>query len=625
MRGVFVAYCVLWLAMAVSYADEAGRRKELGHGERLRVLVDKVMQPQGGWRTEEWMVRASAEAGFNVFSPRKGHEDLDAVKQVTEWCAAYGIYHMPWMRGSLDVPLENVAAAGKRMVWANGVEQALWSVNSDEFWEWTSRLIVAYAHIGAENKALMGVFLDYENYAPGGQDNLYSLSYDDTILAKFAAEAHVDIPVLSLAQRKPWLEERHLHESFADCQIRHWRERCRALRKAVDAVNPSFQFCIYPAPGTPFVTEAAYREWATEAAPIILADASTYGRPSRLLPEQESLSANHQRLIERMETPAKAGMPFIYMGGIDPVVRGADPEFSGKNAVMCAETTGGYWIFYEGPSYTKQDHRDYWKWFTWANGMIAHGQFAAQHQPRETPESYFDGLFSRLEGKTALSMPSFTAEEREFRPTKLRGENLLWVAGKSDVPVEIVLKHEPVAKYEAPVRWELDGPDRVRVASGTIGQQETGCVRFTPAKDSVYVLAVSAGTCAYSVLRSNVPVAIDAGEKASLIGPAPRLYVAVPKGIKSFAIAVDSAGQETVRVNIFDAHGAPIATGQTSPNEHTATIAVAHDENVADICSLETTKADAGVIEDYAIALDPRLVPALSFVPEHVFAPSPAQ
>ena len=32
-------------------------------------------------------------------------------------------------------------------------------------------------------------------------------------------------------------------------------------------------------------------------------------------------------------------------GGIDPAVRGADPEFSGKNAVAISEVTDGYWIF----------------------------------------------------------------------------------------------------------------------------------------------------------------------------------------------------------------------------------------------------------------------------------------
>lgn len=620
MMGRAFWVCVICcLPLTSASADEDARRAELGRAEKLRILVDKVMQPQAGWKTEEWMIQATTEAGFNVFSPRAGFDDLEAVKRVSEWCVKYGIYHMPWMRGSLDVPLNDKAADGKRLVWASGGEQPLWSVNSDQFWEWTTRYIVEYARLSVENKALMGVFLDYENYATGAEDNLYSLSYDDVILAKYAAGSGVEIPKLEPAKRKMWLDEQHLHERFADFQVNYWRERCRALRKAVDALNPAFQFCIYPAPGTPFMVEATYPEWATDAAPLILADACTYGRPSRFLPEQESLEINRQHLLERMETPKKAGIPFIYTGGIDPVVHGADPEFSGKNAVMCSEVTGGYWIFYEGPTYTKQDHKDYWKWFSWANQKIAQGDFDAQHQSRETPESFFDGVFDQVDGKTTIPLPEFTPEKRLYPQAKLRGENLLLVAGRKGIPVETVLKHEPVSNYTAPLMWELRGPDRAMVASGTIAQAETGAVGFTAEKDGVYIIAASAGSCAYAVVSSNVPLAIFAGAKAAFIGVAPRLYFSVPKGTKSFAIKVESSGQETVRVNVFDPQGKQIATGQTTPQNGKIEVAVQCADEDGGVFSLETARADVGVVEDYALTLDPKISLGFSMVPEHVF------
>jgi hypothetical protein len=82
------------------------------------------------------------------------------------------------------------------------------------------------------------------------------------------------------------------------------------------------------------------------------------------------------------------GIPFLYMGGIDPLVRGADPEFCGKNAVMVSEVSDGYWIFYEGPTYGKPDHEAYWRWLTWANRAIAAGRFEVQREPRETPEPF---------------------------------------------------------------------------------------------------------------------------------------------------------------------------------------------------------------------------------------------
>jgi hypothetical protein len=284
-----IALLTLSLVFALNCrADEKVKRHDLGRSVKMLILVDKVMQPQADWTTEEWMVKETAEASFNVFSPRRGHDRLDEVKLVNEWCRKYGIYHMPWMRGTLTSP-DGAEADGKRVVWPSGNEQPLWSVNSDEFWEWTSNYIVEYAKISAEDDRLIGVFLDYENYSPGSEGNLYSLSYDDIIMTKFAQSRAMELPELELLKRMGWLEENGLHDEFSEFQINHWRERCRTLRKAVDEHNPEFQFCIYPAPGTPFMVQATYPEWATEKAPLILADASTYGRPSLYLDHSESL------------------------------------------------------------------------------------------------------------------------------------------------------------------------------------------------------------------------------------------------------------------------------------------------------------------------------------------------
>ena len=239
--------------------------------------------------------------------------------------------------------------------------------------------------------------------------NLYSLSYDDVILKRFAQARGIEIPKLELGARKSWLEEQKLHEEFERFQIAHWRERCRALRQAVDRHDPTFQFCIYPGPGTPFMLEAALPEWSTAQAPIILADPWIYGRPSRFLPQAEALEANRRILQRGIETAKAKGVPFLYAGGIDPVVPGADPEFSGKNAVMSSETTDGYWIFYEGPTYTKQDHADYWKWFTWANHAIAGGRptpGASPARPKRTGRS----PSSRIDKLRKLILPQVTGK-----------------------------------------------------------------------------------------------------------------------------------------------------------------------------------------------------------------------
>lgn len=617
-----VVLWVLELSAASCAAAEPLARDTLGRTVKLRILVDKVMQPQEGWVTKEWMVKATAQAGFNVLSPRHGHDRLEEVRQVAQWCEKYGIYYMPWMRGTLEAP-KGSGSEGKRVVWAGGNEQSLWSPNSDGFWEWTSKYIIEYAKISAQNKHLMGVFLDYENYSPGGSGNCYDLSYDDVILGKFAKAKGIQLPELDLSKRKGWLEEQGLHEEFSKFQINHWRERCRALRQAVDRFDPTFQFCVYPAPGTPFMVEAAYPEWATKQAPIILADPSVYGRPSRFLPQKESLESNRQKLLTAMEVPKKASVPFIYAGGIDPVVTGADPEFSAKNAVMICEVSDGYWIFYEGPTYTKQDHADYWKWFTWANKAIAAGNFAAWHEPRQAPEDWSLDIFNRASERPKVIAPAVTGEKVEFPVVRLRGENLILLACKAGQPVEVVLKNEPVARYQSLLMWDLRDPALSKVASGTIPHNETGSVRFTPQAGGLYLLGASAGSCAYSVMSTNAPVGLYARDGLSLIYGAKRFYFKVPAGATEFTLSIKGAGGETVRLNVFDPGGDQAATGQTTLQNTEAQVKVAVGGLAGKTWSLETTRADEGVLEDNTIKLDPKLPPTLSLTPGHVFDLSP--
>jgi hypothetical protein len=352
---------------------------------KLRVLVDKVLMASNGWVMTQDHIREIAAAGFNVVSPRRGNDDVGEVRRIAELAQAHGMRHMPWMRGTLLVPEDMPADSGKRMVWADGTEQDLYSPNADELWEWMSTRILGYARVSVEAPALMGVFLDFENYAPRAQSDAYALSYDSPILERFGQAHGVHVPVLPRPQRKRWLEDNGHLDAFSAYQVESWRQRCRRLRQAVDEINPGFQFCVYPAPGTFFIEQAVWPEWTSPQAPLILADNTTYGRPAGLLPHDQALVANRRRIEPR---PLRVSVePFLYLGGIDPIVKGADPEFSGKNAVMLAEATDGYWVFYEGPQYDG-DHADYFRWFGWANEAIAAGRFEVQHEPRETADPW---------------------------------------------------------------------------------------------------------------------------------------------------------------------------------------------------------------------------------------------
>ena len=611
---------VLFTLATPCLAEETSiSREDLGYKVKLRILVDKVMQPEADWVTEEWMVRQSAEAGFNVFSPRRGHDRLDEVRQVTKWCQKYGIYHMPWMRGSLPAPNGN-AADGKRLVWANGSEQSLWSPNSDAFWEWTTRYIIEYAKLSAKNRHLMGVFLDYENYAQGKISNLYSLSYDDAILGKFAKHRGIAVPELALDRRKEWLEKQGLHDAFAKFQINSWRARCRALRKAIDRFDPTFQFCIYPAPGTPFMVEAIYPEWATPKAPLILADPRVYGRPSRFQPQVAALDGNRARLLKGMEIPKAAGIPFLYVGGIDPMCQGADPEFCGKNAVMISDVADGYWIFYEGPTYTKQDHADYWKWFTWANRAIAKQAFQCCHEPREMPEEWEAAVLAFIAREARLSLPKVTGTTVAFSSVRLRGNNYVLLICKKGQLVKVSLEHCPVGRSTTNLSWNIrDGRHRM-AASGKIGHGQSETVQFMPNESGIHSLRLVADRCAARVQSANVPVGIFTSDQLSVLGGTKRLYFHVPEGMKQFQIQAKGSGQETVRLNVFYPEGTLAVTGQTTVKRNELDLSVPVGRYGGATWSLELARADEGTLEDATVTLDPRFLPVLSFVPKQVFA-----
>ncbi len=385
MRRTIALIVLMATVITASTCSAELTRQDLGRTVKFKVLVDKVMQPERGWHTEQWMVDEAAEAGFNVWSPRHAN-DIAEVRQVTEWCKDAGILHIPWMRGTLAAGLDDAQADGKRMVWSSGVEDKLWSPNSDEFWQWTNDLIVEYAKISAEMPTLFGVFLDYENYSGMGTSNGYTLSYDDIIMGSFAQSKGMELPELALDARYQWLLDQGLHDEFEAFQVAHWRERCRTLREAVDAIDPTFMFMIYPAPGTKFMVDACYPEWGTEQAPLILADACTYGRAS-ILPHEQALEANRDMLVERQESALELADHLLYTGGIDPAVKGADAEFSGRNAGMIMEATDGYWIFYEGPTY-EGTHADYFKWFKLAHEAADAGEWDWVWEARETPDTY---------------------------------------------------------------------------------------------------------------------------------------------------------------------------------------------------------------------------------------------
>lgn len=347
--------------------------------EKPRILVDKVLMADNQWVMTEAHVQEIRAAGFNVVSPRIGGTDPARVRKVAAMAQANGMFYVAWMRGSLDTK------TGLKHVYPDGHDCDVFSPNSDELWDWLEKTVLEHARISVEIPAMAGSFLDFENYARGGSGNHYDLSYDARVLADFAKARGLALPELAPGERARWLAAQGLAEPFQAFQVAGWRQRARHLRQAVESINPRFLLLVYPAPGTRLITEALYPEWGTPQAPLILCDAVTYGRPNQFMSEAEALAANRKALGETLQVPQKAGIPHAYLGGIDPVCEGADPEFCGKNASLIAAASQGYWVFYEGPTYRKE-HPEYFRWFKLANDDIVSGSLRLWQQPRSRPE-----------------------------------------------------------------------------------------------------------------------------------------------------------------------------------------------------------------------------------------------
>jgi len=345
--------------------------------EPVRILVDKVFALRTpGHEIAPDDLAVIRDVGFNVICPRWGAEDDDRIRRDLVLAERNGLLYLPWLRGTLAARKGDAHC----LTWADGTVQNLYSPNSAALWAMLQERILAYARL-SRGTALKGVFLDFENYAQNKRGNGYSLSYDRPTLDAFAAEQKVTIPDLPPAQRKEWLEKNRLHDAFERWQRALWRERAQQLRHRVDEINPDFLFVVYPYADTPFLYEVM-REWATARAPSVVASALTYRAGQFPFDDRYALERNAADVRREVAELKARKFPFLYIGGIDPIVSGADPEFCGKNASVICRNSSGYWVFYEGPQPGSAEHHRYMAWFSKANHDILSGCFRLAQMAR---------------------------------------------------------------------------------------------------------------------------------------------------------------------------------------------------------------------------------------------------
>ena len=338
MRFVVVWSLLGIVAGGVMASEKSDFQPHVSRGSRI--VVAKVF-PRDGLVIQEKYFRMMADAGFDVVIPVKGRDHVPTLERSLELCAKYGLKHMIVRRGT-----EPAGDSDEQFVWQNGVVQKMSRPFSDRLWKETiGPRVLAHARRSLHHPAV-GVWLDFELYEANDQQNVQWHTFDDKSIAEFAAHAGQVIPMLPNAKRYDWFVEHELLNAFHVYQLDQYRAQVRWLREQVDAINPRFQFAIYPGPVQPFLP-IAFEELTSDAAPIIQTPAETYARVIPTLPDSICLDATAAWCRRAVKRSATLNYPHLVFGGVMPGHIGADPVWTAKNAYTVGRGVDGYWLFFQ--------------------------------------------------------------------------------------------------------------------------------------------------------------------------------------------------------------------------------------------------------------------------------------
>lgn len=251
-----------------------------------------------------------------------------------------------------------------------------------------------------------------------------------------------------------------------------------------------------------------------------------------------------------------------------------------------------------------------------------------------------------IEGDCVANMSFLAAvEARSWKiPETYNGENLVPVSdtprpleGAPTIPVRgthtfvAVLKAEErltaqvtckqVDKYADPVHWRVFGPTDNWIAKGELPPGENAKIEVPAVGEGIYVLLVRSGGNVAQVTLQNDHAAL-AEREIHLLGETFPLFFSVPKGVRKFAITLQSpAPGETARLRISDPDGkeaAVVSTGQEKTCVAEVTVPEGRDGKAWSAC-IERT--DTGVLEDYTLILDKALPAYWSHAADRLVVP----
>ncbi|MGI6354835.1 MAG: hypothetical protein GX937_14785 [Lentisphaerae bacterium] len=581
-------------------------RQSLGSKQNpYRILVDKVLMASNGWVMTPEHVAEIKATGFNAVVPRIGADDNTRVERVARMAAEQGMFYMPWIRGTR----EEKGDPSLRATDARGRYGNLASPNADALWNYWEDRILFYAKLATEVPSVLGVFLDFENYdtVKIGGGMCYVLSYDEPILRRFCESVGLTLPNPLPEDRAKWLEQQKQTEAFYDFQVNGWRSRARALRQAVDAIAPHFQFVVYPASQSLFIKEVVWKEWHTPQAPLVMAEVETYWRREYDL--GKSLT-RLQKVMQETRASLDSVDPTIrYMAGLDPVVRGANPEFEGKSAVLGAEFGHGYWVFYEGPKYA-EDHRDYFAWYRRANDLILKQDYSLWRQPAETPNPLDEAMAKDARKVAGVQLkPAFPddampeASQKHSFLHRHKAEYQVWLRkgerlqGQLQALKHVHITNDSIASIVAPSGKLL------ATVTAEIGAPAT--IDMVAPEDGVYGIAITSGNGKGRLILANRYVCI-AGSKMRLVEDQVPAYIIPKEGADFFALTIRSdAPGEHLQVKLSDPDGKVVFDGNT---RETGIVKLRGDiGGRRGAWKLELTKAIEDIYVEFGEFCEPRL------------------
>ena len=229
-----------------------------------------------------------------------------------------------------------------RMVWFNGYRQQLVCPADERYW---NERVIPYCTAYAQASLQVPVFaimLDWEIYPVGKKfRGIYGACYCDSCWRRFLREAGRKGPTPPLDKRNQWLMDHDLRFKYSKIFYQHLSSLGTRLRKSTDKINPRLSYWFIPNVGDTFTTTLA-RALATPAAPIVVSDEGSYGKPSLALSDAEGIKANVALVKNDLEYLRKTKIPFLYLAAIMGDQR---PGYHGQQALAMAELCDGIWLW----------------------------------------------------------------------------------------------------------------------------------------------------------------------------------------------------------------------------------------------------------------------------------------